>query len=267
MRCFCNEERGATPAADGPHRDHARERAAARDSARRDHGRGRDRVHHLGQQRERADAARVAARLGPLRHDEVGAALGHVSRGAHVSDQRQDLRPLGLQGLGKRSGRAEPRRKDRHLFLDQDLDLRSRVALALRDPVDHRPGRGGRLLPLDAEVVRELAHRVERLLRNSRLRRRPESRARCGVDGDQEVRRQQKVDPERLVGQRAHLGDLGAQHVRGVRDAADHAESTRLRDRGGQLRGGDGRSGSRDGPHAGQHDRVLDAECITELGT
>jgi hypothetical protein len=241
--------------------------AATRDAARGNHRSGRDRVHHLGQQRERADAARVSPRLGPLSHDEVGATLGHLSGGAHVSDQRQDLRPLCLEGLGKGSGRAEPGREDGHLLLEQDLDLRSRIALTLGDPVDARVGRARRLLPLDAQIVRELAHRVDRLLRKARLRPRPEGRARGGADGDQEGGREQQVDPERLVGQRTHLRDLGAQRVRRVRDSADHAESTRLRDRGGQLPRGDGRTGSRDGAHSGQHDRVLDAECIAELCT
>jgi hypothetical protein len=81
------------------------------------------------------------------------------------------------------------------------------------------------------------------------------------VDGGQHLVRQggEQVHAERLVRQPAHLLHLLADALRWLRRHAERAEAARFGDRGADPRVGDA-------AHAGQEDRVLDAEAVADRG-
>ena len=87
VRFLGDEERRATPDADGAQRERGRETAAIGDATGGDHRHRRDRIDHLRDERDRRDPARVAAGFGALRDDDVGADGGDALRVLHVADE------------------------------------------------------------------------------------------------------------------------------------------------------------------------------------
>jgi hypothetical protein len=69
--------------------------------------------------------------------------------------------------------------------------------------------------------------------------------------------REEEVDSERPAGEGADLRDALGEHGRRLRRHPEHAQSAGLRDRGHQLRQGHE-------PHAGAHERVLEAKPLRQ---
>ena len=178
------------------------------DAARR-HDRDLHRVDHLRHQRERADLARVAARLRPLRRHDVGARRLGTDGVLHLARHHHDLHPVPLHLADVLLGHGEAGHEDAHLLVEEDgqvgLDhLRNR-----RQQVD-REGTAGEppgLADLLAQAVgREVRrpHDAETAgIRHRCHQRRHRHAAHAGkADGH--------LDAEEVADRRAKRGTVGA---------------------------------------------------------
>ena len=81
----------------------------------------------------------VAARLGALRDDDVGAAVGDAARVLHVADEADDLGPLLVERVGPGCWIAEPCGEHRHLQLKDRFNLLLREVARADAPHALRP--------------------------------------------------------------------------------------------------------------------------------
>src|SRR3990170_548231 len=115
-------EASAHPDTAGAQREGGHEAPAVSDAAGSDDRDGRDRVHDLGHQGHGGDAAGVAAALGPLGDDDVGAALGDLTGVADGAYHGHDGHAVIMHLLRVWGGAAQPGGENGYLLIEHDLD-------------------------------------------------------------------------------------------------------------------------------------------------
>ena len=143
------------------------------------------------------------------------------------------------------AGAAQSGREDRDVLVEDDLDLLAEVILRQRRPIELL----GRLR--DLEFLLELIDEMVMLGRDFELQI-------LSVAGVRDRGRQEQINPEWLVGQRADLGDHAVQLVGRVSGRADHAKATGFGNGGGERRTGGA-------THPGKDHRDLDAQHVAEF--